>query len=40
MFYEHQQEVRTLEDIMRRQVYHYARVIMGEEQAYRPFIPR
>ena len=40
IFYEPRQETRTLEDIMRYQVYHYARVVKGEDDAYRPFVPR
>ena len=40
MLYEPRHEVRTLEDIMRHQVYHCARVIKGEEEAYQAFVPR
>jgi CRISPR-associated protein Cas1 len=40
MFYESRREVHTLENIMRYQVYHYARVLRGEEEEYRPFVPR
>ena len=29
-----------MEEIMRLQVYHYARVIKGEESEYRSFVPR
>jgi CRISPR-associated protein Cas1 len=40
IFYPPRQEVRTLEDIMKLQVYHYARVIRGEDAEYAPFVPR
>jgi CRISPR-associated protein Cas1 len=40
VFYEPRQEVRTMEEIMRFQVYHYARIIKGEESEYRAFVPR
>jgi len=40
IFYEPRREVRTLEDIMKLQVYHYGRVVRGEEPAYAPFVPR
>lgn len=40
VFYEPRGEVRTLEDIMRHQVYHYAAVIRGEQEVYVPFVPR
>jgi CRISP-associated protein Cas1 len=40
VFYEPRAGVRSLEEIMRLQVYHYARVLKGEDDLYRPFIPR
>lgn len=40
VFYEPRREVRSLEDIMRYQVYHFARVLKGEEEEYQPFVPR
>ena len=40
IFYEPRREVRTLGDIMKLQVYHYGRVVRGEEPAYAPFVPR
>ena len=40
IFYEPRVEVRTIEDIMQLQVYHYARVIRGEDSVYVPFVPR
>lgn len=40
IFYEPRREVRTLEDIMRYQVYQYASVLRGESGGYTPFIPR
>ncbi len=30
----------ALEEIMSQQVYHFARVLRGEEEGYRPFVPR
>jgi CRISPR-associated protein Cas1 len=40
LFFEPRQEVRMLEDIMRLQAYHFARVLKEEEAAYIPFVPR
>ncbi|HXH07483.1 MAG TPA: CRISPR-associated endonuclease Cas1 [Vicinamibacterales bacterium] len=40
VFYPPREQRLTLEEIMEQQVYHFARVLRGEEPAYRPFVPR
>lgn len=40
VFYPPREQRLTLEEIMEQQVYHFARVLRGQEAAYRPFVPR
>lgn len=40
VYYPPRDQRLTLEEIMEQQAYHFARVLRGEEEAYRPFVPR
>lgn len=40
VYYEPRRQTLALEEIMRQQVYHFARVVKGEEPAYAAFTPR
>lgn len=40
VYYPPRDQRLTLEEIMEQQAYHFARVLRGQEEAYRPFVPR
>jgi CRISPR-associated protein Cas1 len=40
VYYPPRDQRLTLEEIMEQQAYHFGRVLRGQEQSYRPFVPR